>query len=321
MSENTLDDISATAIHYAGVNALRLEWPVGHTIQYGVSVGFENESKFNELKYTVKITRLAPGEQGEPLFQLERIGDVFINDYLPDLIADRLAYTAGKVFYPLVLVLDGNGGFVSVYNHRSILNRWEDVKQQIENEFEGEMVDNYLDLMGALLESPEHTQIAFLNNDWFINTFFKPLYKKYNVDQHIETLYKFPLPQDFRIDGYLIKERLNGQTNDFGGIELYHHGELLPIAEDFLDFSPKGNYNCTYLLHPKYKHIVSATADLQYCDTREVNVKVRISIIPPDGVSFDHDFQVHNRENQLPISDMKIIDGPSRTGFWQNLFK
>lgn len=321
MSENTLGDISATAIHYAGVNTLRLEWQVGHAIEYGVSVGFENESNFNEIKYTVRITRLAPGEQGEPLFQLERIGDIFINDYLPDLVADRLAYAAGKVFYPLVLVLDGNGGFVSVYNHQSILNRWEGVKQQIETEFEGEMVENYLAGMGNLLKSAEHTQIAFLSNDWFINTFFKPLYKKYNIDQHIENLYRFPLPQDFRIEGYLINERLNGETNDFGGIELNHRGELLPIAEDFLDFNPKGNYACTYLLHPKYKHIVSATADLEYHNEQESNVRVRISIIPPKGLAFDHDFQVHNRENQLPISDMKIIDGPSRSGFWQNLFK
>lgn len=316
-------DISNKTIHYSGINALRLEWPAELCIKYGVLITFnEAEGKKNEVKYQVQITRLQPGAAGQALFQIERIGDVFINETLPDLVADRLAYAAGKVFYPLVIAVDQNGGFESVYNHPEILKRWPTVKNKISDNFEGSLVEGYLDRMEHLLANPDSVQLAFLNNDWFIHTFFKPIYKEYGAERTTESMYRFPITRDFKIEGYLTQEQLSAETNDFGGIELLHEGPILPMEEELpMGSRITGDYKGYYLLHPKFKRIIAIGSGFTYQEQQKKNVQVKIALIPKDGNEFDHDFILDTNVTGLPVSEMVILDGPSGKGFWDRLLK
>ena len=91
-------DISNKTIFYLNQNALRLEWPPELSVKYGVLITFVDAEEQNEVKYEVEVTRLKPGIEGQPLFLINRISDVFINETLPDLVADRLADAADKVF-------------------------------------------------------------------------------------------------------------------------------------------------------------------------------------------------------------------------------
>ena len=104
-------DFANKTIYYPGKNALRLEWPSELSLKYGVLITFnDGEEEADEVKYEVSVTRLRPGTEGQALFQIDRISGVFINGTLPDLIADRLAAAAGKVFYPLIIAVDQNRG-------------------------------------------------------------------------------------------------------------------------------------------------------------------------------------------------------------------
>lgn len=313
-------DIANKKVYYPGICALRLEWPAEQSVNYSVVINFDEEQENNEVKYQLRLTRLKPVVEGQALFQIERISDVFINETLPDFIADRLAYAAGKVFYPLVIAVDHNGGFESIYNHKEILNRWPSVRNKILNDFEGGLVEDYLLKMEQQLSSQDNIQIAFLNNDWFLHTFFRPIYKEYGRNHSIENVYKFPIARDFKIEGYQTIEKLSAETNDFGGIELLHDGKILPLDDEYIEHKAEGNYEGYYLLHPKSKRIVSLFSSVTFKEVVKTSVSVKISIIPDGNEEFDHDFILDTNIDHLPVSDMVILDGSSRKGFWERLF-
>lgn len=314
-------DIANKTIYYSGINALRLDWPAEVSVKYGVLITFnEGTEEANEVKYEVQVSRLKPGLEGQPLFQIDRISDVFVNEILPDLIADRLAYAAGKVFYPLVITVDQNGGFQTVYNHKEILKRWQSVKAKILGDYEGDLVETYIRRMEKQLASLDNIQLAFLN-DWFIQTFFKPIYKEYGQNRTTESVYKFPIAKGFNVEGYITAEKLSGETNSFGAVELLHDGTIKPLEDDlFIANRATGDYEGYYILHPKYKRILSVASDFKHGAPEKSKVKVRITVIPQSGQEFDYDFQLDTNVKGLPVTGMVVIDGQeTRKGFWDRL--
>lgn len=315
-------DISNKPIYYSNLNALRLEWPAELSVKYGVLITFnEGEEDSNEVKYEVRVTRLKPGKEGQPLFQIERITDVFINETLPDLVADRLAYAAGKVFYPLVIAVDQNGGFQGIYNHQEILKRWQSVKKKVLDNFEGGLVEGYIERMEKQLANADSINLAFFNNDWFLQTFFKPVYKEYGQNHVTESIYKFPIVRGFNVEGYLTQEKLGAQSNSFGAIELVHNGTIMPLEDElYITNKTTGNYEGYYLLHPKFKRILSVVSDFNYAAKEKAKVKVRITIIPENDKEFDHDFELDTHVKGVPVTEMVMIDRQSpRKGFWDRL--
>ncbi len=313
-------DISNKPIYYSNQNALRLEWPPELSVKYGVLITFVDVEEQNEVKYEVEVTRLKPGIEGQPLFLINRISDVFINESLPDLVADRLADAAGKVFYPLVITLDNNGGFKTIYNYQEILKRWPAVKKKILNEFEGVFVENYLDKMEKRLPDRDILELALFNNDWFIQAFFKPIYKQYGPSYTSESLYKFPIAENFKTDGYLTKEKLGEVTNDFGGIELLHEGTILPTTGEMdRQNNITGNYEGYYLLHPKVKRILSIVSNFSYEEYHSKTVNVKIFAIPSDGHPFDTSFTLDTNITGVPVTEMVIMDGPPQKSFLKRL--
>lgn len=302
-------------------NILRLTWPVQHAINYGVRINFEEGNQQNEVKYTARVTRLNPAPTGEPLFQIERTSEVFINETLPDLVTDRLAYTAGKVFYPLIISVDNNGGFASIFNHQQILTRWEKTKTDILDNFEGQLVEDYVASMEKQLAVRERIQMALLYNDWFLQTFFKPIYKTYGTNYSAESTYRFPLLKGRMIDGYLTRESLTPHVNDFGAIELLHDGIIALDAGDVIDvLMPSGSYNGYYALHPQLKHIISVVSDFAYDDKATADVKVKIFLIPDNGQDFDHDFMPGKTDvSHTQQSGLVIIDHEPKKGFWDRI--
>jgi hypothetical protein len=308
---------------FADNNILRLQWPVQQSLSYGVRVNFEEEAAKNEVKYQVRVTRLKPAATGEALFQIERTSDVFINEQLPDLVADRLAYTAGKVFYPLVISVDGNGGFESVYNHQQILKRWEATKANIMANFDGELVEQYVARMEKQLASRAQVQMALFHNDWFLQTFFKPIYKTYGPGHTSQSTYRFPVLKSLLVDGYTTQEKLNPYFTDFGAVELVHEGAIIPATDDAIDIPVgSGSYEGYYILHPGFKHIVFIISDFEYQDEKKTNVKVKIFMIPQNGQAFDHDFILNGKDAAYPQQPgLVIVDGPDKGSFWDRLFK
>lgn len=296
--------------------ALRLKWLPGQSVRYGIRINFENENSVNEVKYEVTILRLRPGSNNEPLFQIDRTSEVFINEAIPELLADRLAYEAGKVFYPLVISADKNGGFETVYNHGEILKRWPKIKSKLLSNFDGELTDHYIANMEKLLAIPLSLTNVFGKNDWFINTFFKPIYKVYQKDKFEKMV--FPILNDSNIDNYLIIEEFDKNPNSFGALEVHHEGNIEVGNVDNLEqnFS---DYKGKYFLHPKYKYIVSLISDFSISHYITTKVQVKVFIIPEDGKDFDYDFLSTYDEDNTITSRAVILDGRPQKSFWERL--
>ena len=301
---------------HSAQQALRLKWIPDRSVSYGVCITFENENSVNEVKYEVKVSRLKPGSNNEPLFLIERTSEVFVNEGIPELVADRLAYEAGKVFYPLVISVDNNGGFERVYNHEEIIKRWPKIKSKLLSNFDGEMTDYYIANMEKLLAIPLNVTNVFGKNDWLINTFFKPLYKVYQKDK-IEKM-TFPILNNSNVDNYLIAEKFDKNPNSFGAIEVLHEGNIeLENTDNFEQAF--GNYQGRYFLHPKYKYIISLMSDFSISRYINAKVKVRIFMVPEDGRDFDYDFLSTFDENNTISSRSVILDGPPQKSFWERL--
>lgn len=296
--------------------ALRLKWNPDQSVRYGVRITFENENRINEVKYEVKVSRLKPGTNNEPLFLIERTSEVFVNECIPELVADRLAYEAGKVFYPLIISVDNNGGFERVYNHEEILKRWPRIKSKLLSNFDGELTDHYIANMEKLLAIPLSLTNVFGKNDWFINTFFKPIYKVYQKDKFEKMV--FPILNDSNIDNYLIIEKFDKNPNSFGAIEVHHEGSIEVgnvdnLEQNFVDYKGK------YFLHPKYKYIVSLISDFSIYHYITTKVQVKVFIVPEDGKDFDYDFLSTYDEDNTITSRAVILDGRPQKSFWERL--
>ncbi|MCX2433393.1 hypothetical protein [Pedobacter sp. GR22-10] len=301
---------------HSAQQALRLKWIPDQSVSYGVCITFENEGSKNEVKYEVKVSRLKPGSNNEPLFQIERTSEVFVNEAIPELVADRLAYEAGKVFYPLVISVDNNGGFETVYNHDEILKRWPKIKSKLLSNFDGVMTDYYIANMEKLLAIPLNVTNILGKNDWLINTFFKPIYKVYQKDKFEKMV--FPILNNSNVDNYLIAEKFEKNSNSFGAIEVHHEGSIeMENADNFNQYF--GDYQGKYFLHPKYKYIISLISDFSISCYATSKVHLRVFMIPEDGRDFDYDFLSTYDENNTITSGAVILDGPPQKSFWERL--
>ncbi|KQS40981.1 hypothetical protein ASG14_00380 [Pedobacter sp. Leaf194] len=297
--------------------ALRLKWLPGTALRYGVRIDFGLEESSNEVKYEVLVTRLKPSADNEQLFQIERISDVYVNEIIPDLIADRLSYEAGKVFYPLIISVNNNGGFESVFNHSDILRRWKKVKAAIQQYFDGELAEEYMANMEKLLLMPVTITNAFARNDWFINTFFKPIYKVYEADK--PEVLNFPIMNDFNIEGYDVSETIGTDDQSFGAIEMKQQGVIAAHDVD-RQKGLSGTYEGRYFLHPLTRHIIGIVSDFSVKHYISNQVKVKIFIVPENGKSFDHDFSSQLPDSENTIGEAIILDGPHEKSFWERLF-
>lgn len=68
--------------------------------------------------------------------------------------------------YPLEIVVDEFGEWVAVYNHNEIESRWEKIKNEILDYYEGEVVETYIEHIEYALESAD-TLFELLASDYF----------------------------------------------------------------------------------------------------------------------------------------------------------
>lgn len=299
---------------------LRLKWPIGKSLEYGVRLDIDTDGEKNEIKYHIHISRIEPQGDAPFTFEIDR-SELYINEIPPDLVADKLSYAIGKVFYPLKVSVDSSGGLETICNHDEILSRWQTVKAKVLEDFEGELVDNYLDRMDVLLASIDQVNTSLFLNDWFLNVFFKPIYKRYSSTMLSEEdlLMRFPIIQSFRWS-YSVFESLQPNYNDFGAIEIDHHGEV-DVDLEFDEEPCKGMYKGKYVLHPNNHTIVAVLSSFSFDQQVKNSVEVKLFLIPEEGKSFDYDFQEQKNISFMSQDEIKVIDEDKKTSIWDRLFK
>lgn len=301
--------------------SIRLDWPVGKSLRYGLQLDIESNEETNELKYEIEVTRLYDKETGNMVFQIQRVSDVYINEILPDLVFDKLAFIVGSVFYPLIIELDGRGEIYTIANHQDILLRWPSVKEQVYQDFEGVLTEDYLLKMESLLQSVDQTTIALKNYDWFLNVFFKPIYKNYEARlNQKETAWYYPVTVSSN-QYYSVEETLQDFLNHFGAIEILHEAKLCPEDEEEMGLF-EGNYTGRYILHPRLKHILVVFGEWQINDEiKSTTVKAKLFCLVPKGQDIDYDFaEDYRRSSGFIVSEEEKINSSKKQSVWSKLF-
>ena len=124
--------------------------PQNSSLSYGVIIKIENGEKQNELKYSTSV-RWLKSENKLHYFEIDRISNLFINDEEVNEMADLLAYKTSKVLYPLTVSVDEQGKLNDIENVFEFKTRWNAVKDEVNKEYEGEVVDLYCQKIEAAL--------------------------------------------------------------------------------------------------------------------------------------------------------------------------
>ncbi|KIO76399.1 hypothetical protein TH53_15120 [Pedobacter lusitanus] len=190
---------------------------------YGLREVFSSDGLETVLKYEISITYKKTIAQNLRIFEIERVSPLYINDCLPETVAEQLALQTGSVFYPLQIHADFSGSYVSVANIEIIQQRWKTVKESILEYFTGEETENYLTQMEKVINDEDRIDNA-IRKDLVIRTFFAGLYKSYQQDLELtEDLY-FPLVGDSSPLAFSVRQTVNPLYNDSDQLEIRHEG-------------------------------------------------------------------------------------------------
>ena len=172
---------------------------------------------------------------------------------------DELNFEVAKALYPLEILVNDNGNWIGIYNFRKIFMRWEVLKQNILDEFEGEEIDKRILFYDKVFQN-EIQLTALLQNDIFLKVYFNGIFANHTHVFNFETLVNFPILSNVKNVEYKIVQQIEEYVNDANQIEIKLEGvanddRCLMDYEYELDepcFSgkiPEGNYKAHYLLN------------------------------------------------------------------------
>ncbi|SHF86827.1 hypothetical protein [Pedobacter caeni] len=175
--------------------------------------------------------------------------ELFINQHEPDLVSEQLAHLAMKALFPVkVDVNSKNEVFRGIANHEDILKRWEETVLKMNDKYEGDLVELFIEKMSEKIGN-KHELLHALANDMFWQTFFHPQYFRYEQNLSKEMVFEFPvLPyQLIRFKG---KQSLSDGYSSLGTYKVGFTGEAeIPAGTPY---EGRGNGKAKMKLEAKF---------------------------------------------------------------------
>lgn len=216
-----------------------------------------------EIRYKILVQFLREQTDETSLLIIDRISDVYINDKLPDLSMEELAYEAGKVFYPLVVEVDKKGNLIGIRNYEQIANRWKkDILPPIQLRYSGKIVNTYLERMGKVIACQSSMEDV-LKKDLFFNFYFSTVYRNYSPEFKTEDRILFPIG-DYAPITFDTKLELKRELTPKGYKEICHKGIALQKAamntDEFIE-DQNNTYSANITLETSSNLIKEAVAE------------------------------------------------------------
>lgn len=230
---------------------------------YGVVYTIENGNETHEIKQQLNVRWKAKNENGFYFFEVDRIGNIYINDTAASTMAEEIAEKASAALYPLLVVVDQNGKWVYINNFNQIEERWHEAKKQILKYYKGDHVEKYLSIYDRNLEDSDTLYLA-LSKDWFLNAFFNGIHTQYPHSLSIQKEIDFPLIAKTENIKYLVDQKLDDRLDVDNFLVVNINGKLhdertktdfenelnLPVKE-YSDQKAVGSYRAKYFLNPQ----------------------------------------------------------------------
>jgi len=233
-------------------------------LKYGVRITMDHGDRKNEIKYDASVRWLKTENQLH-FFEIDRISKFYINEEEVNEMADLLAYKASKVLYPLYISADENGKMYSVENTQEYAKRWNTVKEEIEKEYEGEIVEEYCRKTEKVLSEPE-LLTELMKKDYFLRTWFFGIYRKYGKDYETTENETFPVVKNPIEPNFKVRFEIDPLKDEYDQINIEGYGILNDgrsvydfinrapfsfIAEDNPEINENGSFRIQFYLNGK----------------------------------------------------------------------
>lgn len=216
---------------------------------YKVKYTYEGEAGIDVTEMKINVKWIAADKNKFHLFEINRASDIDINGKIPDTIMDGLAAKTAEVLYPLKIVVDEFGKWIDIYNHAEIEGRWGNIKSEILDYYEGEVVEKYIEHVERTLESSERV-LRSLRSDYFLRAFFNGIHVGYTADYEFEKDLSFPLQKETE-SVFRVQHKMAPNLDDEGYIRIEQKGNYTDSGFGFLygNAHLKVNYDAIYFLN------------------------------------------------------------------------
>ena len=228
--------------------------PISKKTNFGVQYTMTSGEEINTIKFETSVYFKGKSQDNLNVFEIDRISKTFVNDEETSIIADELAEKVASVLYPLEIIVDENGKWQEVFNHEEIANRWPKIREKILEEYEGEWVENYLELSETSLLS-QNNLTESLSKDWFLNAYFGGIYVNYNSKLICKKDENFPILPNISPANYEVKQKIEEYLDDYKLINIETIGVLSDVRSKS-DF--EGDFDFPYysMLNPEEEKAV-----------------------------------------------------------------
>ncbi|MFL0085125.1 hypothetical protein R5N98_05415 [Tenacibaculum maritimum] len=160
---------------------------------YGVSTKIYDaqKNKRSEVQFDAEVTMRQFPDLGyfEYMIKKEKI---FINKQVPKTLVEKLAIITSKALYPLKIKTSFKNELLSIVNHDEVVARWENIKIQLQKEYEGEAFTLYIKKFESALYK-ESSLLASLKREAFYVLLFHDTYTMYDEKLQKEAEIHFPV--------------------------------------------------------------------------------------------------------------------------------
>lgn len=243
---------------------------------YWFCYGLKNGESSTEIRYKILIRQI-PQKDESYLYLIHRISDIYINDKLPELCLEEIAYETGKVFYPMVIEVDDKLHWTALRNYNQIKNNWySTIRPYVELRFGGEIGKEYLNKMDKVINQKERIENIF-KNELLFKFFFNTFYHGYSHEFQINRVLHFPVGEN-QSTWFHVGCKLDRSLTEHGYKQITQNGIsiLKPISgkEDIIE-DGLATYSARILLYTKSNYLRQAEAEWNFgADNRKVTLKI-----------------------------------------------
>lgn len=259
---------------------------------YNVFIEIDDPQQQHTLKYVNSVVLREKTKNGY-VYEINRIGTTYINDEEVNELVDELAVKIASVLYPLQIQTNNNGAFECVHNKNEIANRWSTLKENIKEEYDGEVFINYLNQCEESL-TEDRLLNAAIRNDYFIKAVFgSNLYTKYNTSFQIDDcIFSFPLFPKASPVQYRGVQELSKYTDEDGLILVEQRGSIydtrswndleagFPFSSAILNTTTlNGAFSTKAFLLPNTHEIMHLYQKCSFSESKELSIMITINRI------------------------------------------
>lgn len=220
------------------------------TESYKVKYTIEVDSVVNETEIIIDVRWLATDKNKYHLFEINRGNEIYVNGLPPDSMISELGAKTAEVLYPLKIVVDEFGEWIDIYNYDEIESRWEIIKKEVLDYYEGELTEAYIDSIERTLRSSD-TLLKSLRSDYFLRTFFSGIHVKYTADYSFKNEISFPLENEEEAI-FEVQQKISPILEDSDFIKIEQKGHYVDSLSHSILYgytSSKVKYRSSYSLN------------------------------------------------------------------------